>query len=102
MTLKLIGFSARNKLFAIVIIATLFHCNSYAQVVADTIKQLPFAIANEKKLSEEDLANKKEGFSITAIPQLSSDPVNGFGYGAEGFLYYNGKKSDPFFDYTPY
>jgi len=61
-----------------------------------------FVIANEKKLSDEDLAHKKEGTYVTAVPQLSSDPVNGFGYGAEGMLYFNGKKTDPFYAYTPY
>ncbi len=71
----------------------------YAQ--QDSIK-LPFAIANEKKISEEDLAHKKEGVYLTAIPQFSSDPVNGFGYGAEGMLYFNGKRTDPLFSYTPY
>lgn len=64
--------------------------------------QLPFAIAHEKRLSDEDLANKKEGTYVTGIPDISSDPVNGFGYGGEGSLFFNGKKSDPFFAYTPY
>ncbi len=64
--------------------------------------KLPFAIANEKKLSGEDLANKKEGIYLTGAPDISSDPVNGFGYGAEGSIYFNGKRSDPFFAYTPY
>lgn len=67
----------------------------------DSLK-LPFAIANEKRLSDEDLKNKKEGVYITGIPDLSSDPINGFGYGGEGSLFFNGKKSDPFFAYTPY
>lgn len=67
----------------------------------DTAK-LPFAIAEEKRLSDEDLANKKEGMYVTGVPDLSSDPVNGFGYGGEGELYFNGKRSDPFFAYTPY
>lgn len=67
----------------------------------DTLK-LPFAIHDEKMLSAEDLANKKEGTYITGVPDLSSDPVNGFGYGAEGTIYFNGKKSDPFFKYTAY
>lgn len=74
---------------------------AYAQI--DSSKQkLPFAIADEKKLSEEDLANKKEGTYITGVPDISSDPVNGFGLGIEGELFFNGKKSDPFFEYTPY
>ena len=64
--------------------------------------KLPFIISDEKKLSEEDLVHKREDFYVTGIPQFSSDPVNGFGYGAEGVLYFNGKRTDPFFSYTPY
>ena len=71
------------------------------KIKSDTLK-LPFAIHDEKMLSEEDLANKKEGTYVTGVPDLSSDPVNGFGYGAEGTIYFNGKKSDPFFKYTAY
>jgi hypothetical protein len=63
---------------------------------------LPFAISDEKKLSPEDLQNKKEGAYVTGAPDLSSDPVNGFGYGGEGSVFFNGKRSDPFFAYTPY
>jgi len=63
---------------------------------------LPFAIAQEKKLSDEDLQNKKEGTYVVGVPDISSDPVNGFGYGAEGSIFFNGKRSDPFFEYTPY
>lgn len=75
--------------------------NTYAQQPTDS-GLLPFAIADEKKLSDEDLANKKEGLYVTAVPEISSDPINGFGYGAEGSLFFNGKRSDPFFNYTPY
>ena len=39
---------------------------------------------------------------VTGVPDLSSDPINGFGYGGEGSLYFNGKRSDPFFAYTAY
>ena len=67
----------------------------------DTTK-LPFAIADEKRLSDEDLKDKKEGLYVTGNPDISSDPVNGFGYGGEGSLYFNGKRSDPFFNYTAY
>jgi hypothetical protein len=72
-----------------------------AQEWSDSTK-LPFAIASQKKLSDEDLKDKKEGFYVTAVPELSSDPINGFGYGLEGSLFFNGKKSDPFFNYTAY
>lgn len=64
--------------------------------------KLPFAIADEKKLSDEDLNDKKEGWYVTGAPDLSSDPINGFGYGAEGSVFLNGKRSDPFFAYTAY
>jgi outer membrane protein assembly factor BamA len=68
---------------------------------SDTTK-LPFAIADEKKLSDEDIKDKKEGVYVTGTPDFSSDPVNGIGYGGEGSLYFNGKRSDPFFYYTAY
>jgi hypothetical protein len=67
-----------------------------------TSNKLPFAIANEKKLSDEDLSDKKEGTYATGVPDISSDPINGFGYGLEGSLFFNGKRTDPFFAYTPY
>jgi len=70
-----------------------------AQVVVDT---LPFAISSIKKLSDEDLNNKKEGVYLTGIPDISVDPINGLGYGGEGSLFFNGKKSDPLFQYSPY
>ncbi|MDZ4840138.1 MAG: DUF5982 domain-containing protein [Bacteroidota bacterium] len=68
----------------------------------DTTKKLPFAIAKEKRMTDEDIANKPEGTYVTGVPDISSDPVNGFGYGVGGYLYFNGKKTDPFFNYTPY
>ncbi|MHB8260584.1 MAG: Omp85 family outer membrane protein [Bacteroidia bacterium] len=73
---------------------------SFAQQKDST--KLPFRIAKEKRMSDEELAQKKEGISVTGVPDLSSDPINGFGAGAEGSLFFNGKKTDPFFAYTPY
>jgi len=73
----------------------------FGQNLPDTTK-LPFAIADEKKIPDEDLINKKEGYYVTGVPDISSDPVNGFGVGIEGSLFFNGKRSDPFFQYTPY
>jgi outer membrane protein assembly factor BamA len=74
---------------------------AHAQEWSDSTR-LPFAIAKQKRLSDDDLKDKKEGFYITGVPELSSDPINGFGYGAEGSLFFNGKRSDPFFNYTAY
>ncbi len=73
-----------------------------AQIVPNDTTTLPFAIAKEKRLSDEDLEDKKEGAYVTGAPDLSSDPINGFGYGGEASIFFNGKKTDPFFAYTPY
>ena len=85
-------------LLPLLILSTLI---SLAQQKQDSTK-LPFAIADEKQLSDEDIQNKKEGAYVTFIPDISSDPVNGFGYGGEGSVYFNGKRNDPFFNYTAY
>ena len=59
-------------------------------------------ISEIKRLPADELAEKKEGYYFTGVPDLSLDPINGFGYGIEGTFYYHGKKSDPLFAYTPY
>jgi outer membrane protein assembly factor BamA len=66
------------------------------------VNRLPFEIADEKRLSDEDLSEKREGMYVTGIPEFSSDPLNGFGYGAEGSIFFNGKKNDALFNYAPY
>lgn len=65
-------------------------------------ENLPFALADEKRLTDEDLKEKKEGAYVTALPLFSSDPLNGFGYGVEGSLFFNGSRKNAFFPYTPY
>ncbi|TGK44492.1 Omp85 family outer membrane protein [Leptospira andrefontaineae] len=63
---------------------------------------LPFRIDSEKQLCIKDLIKKKEGWFPTGLPLLNSDPNTGIGYGVRLYVYNNGSKSDPFFDYTPY
>lgn len=63
---------------------------------------MPFYISRIKKLDSLELAEKKQGAFVTGIPDISSDPLNGFGYGIEGSITFNGKRENPFFDYTPY
>ncbi|MGY5848019.1 Omp85 family outer membrane protein [Salegentibacter sp. HM20] len=67
----------------------------------DTLR-LPFPIATEKRLSLEDIEIKKEGRYLTGLPELSSDPIRGFTFGANACLFNNLTKDDPFFYYTPY
>lgn len=75
-------------------------CNIFAQQKDST--KLPFAISEEKRLPADELKEKKEGAYVVGIPNFVSDPINGFGAGAELALFYTGKKSDPFFEYTSY
>jgi len=55
-----------------------------------------------RKMSEADLMKKKEGRFITGIPDLSSDPVTGFGFGIRTNVYWNGTRDHQLFAYTPY
>jgi outer membrane protein assembly factor BamA len=89
-------------MYRYLIILFLLSFNNFLKGQVTDSLRLPFAIASEKRLPDEDLKNKKEGAYVTGAPDLSSDPVNGIGYGGEGSLFFNGKRSDPFFAYTPY
>lgn len=62
----------------------------------------PAYVSEQKRMGERDLAKKREGFYVTGLPFFSSDPLNGLGGGATGYLHYNGNRDDPFFAYTPY
>ncbi|WP_211220226.1 Omp85 family outer membrane protein [Rudanella lutea] len=55
-----------------------------------------------KRLSDADLAKKREGFFVTGLPDASSDPVTGFGVGLRSNFYWNGTRQNPLFGYTPY
>jgi len=82
------------------IIATLFILFSITIVKAQEKDSLSFI--KSKRMSDADLEKKKEGIFITGIPDFSSDPVTGFGLGIRTNVYWNGKRTNPFFAYTPY
>ncbi len=67
-----------------------------------SIKKDSLSFIKSKRMSDADLAKKKEGTFITGIPDLSSDPVTGFGVGVRSNIYWNGKRDNPLFAYTPY
>ncbi len=77
------------------------HRNVERLYIMDTIS-LPFEISDEKRLSREDILNKKEGFFMTGLPRFEFDPIRGFGVGGNVFFYQNKTKEDPLFYYTPY
>ncbi|MCC5930515.1 MAG: BamA/TamA family outer membrane protein [Cyclobacteriaceae bacterium] len=68
----------------------------------DSIPPLPFKLSPKKRLSDSDIAEKKEGLFLTGLPRFEFDPIRGFGIGGNIFLYQNRTKQDPFFYYTPY
>ncbi len=77
----------------------------WAQVL-DTIRlswnEPPFPIHPSKRISEEELRYKKEGYFVTGLPEIERNPINGLGLGANFYLYNNKTQADPFFPYTPY
>ena len=63
---------------------------------------LPAFVSQKRRMNDTDLAKKKEGFFVTGLPFFSSDPLNGVGGGATGYLHFNGKRTDRLFAYAPY
>jgi outer membrane protein assembly factor BamA len=53
-------------------------------------------------LSAADLEQKREGGYFTGLPLVNYDSNTGVGFGARGYYYYDGARSDPLFAYTPY
>lgn len=82
----------------------LISCPSFADEASVSTRPegLPPYVSDAKRMSDTDLAKKREGFYPTGLPFFSSDPLNGVGGGATGYLHYNGRRTDPFFAYTPY
>ena len=54
------------------------------------------------KLSESDLAKKKQGSFFTGLPLVNYSSDSGFGYGLRAYWYDNGSSEDAHFDETPY
>ena len=55
-----------------------------------------------RRMADADLAKKREGTFVTGLPDLSSDPVTGFGVGVKTNIFWNGTRANPLFAYTPY
>ncbi len=63
---------------------------------------MPSWLGEFKKLDEQELAEKKEGWYATGLPLFGDDAVAGRGIGVLANIFYNGDKSAPSFAYTPY
>ncbi len=78
-----------------------------AQIIEDDTNKMGFksdslSFIRSKRMSDADLAKKREGTFITGIPDVSSDPVTGWGLGLRTNIIWNGKVENPLFAYTPY
>jgi hypothetical protein len=85
--------------FLIILLLFLLRINSTEKNKKDP---LPFPIDESKKMSDEELSEKKENSFVTGLPSLSSDPITGLWLGGSGYFIENGKKENPLFAYTPY
>jgi len=72
------------------------------EVVSSENKSVPPGLEGKTRMSEEDLAKKKEGSFPGGLPLISYDSDMGFGYGVRAYWTVNGEKSNPFFAYSPY
>lgn len=62
----------------------------------------PDWLAWKPPLTYDDWLRKKEGWYVTGLPIFNYDPNTGFGLGARGYLFFDGKREDPLFAYEPY
>lgn len=67
-----------------------------------TVKKDSLSFIKSKRMSDADLAKKHEGTFVTGLPDISSDPVTGFGFGVRTNVIWNGKRDNELFAYTPY
>lgn len=74
----------------------------FSLTVAKAQEKDSLSFIKSKRMSDDDLAKKREGTFFTGIPDFSSDPVTGFGFGLRTNIYWNGNRDNPLFPYTPY
>lgn len=87
---------------ALSILALVLLAPSVVRAAPNEPPPLPSYVSQKRKMNDADLAKKKEGFFVTGLPFFSSDPLNGVGGGATGYVHYNGKREDRLFAYAPY
>lgn len=70
--------------------------------LVSNVPAAPADFAGKQALSDADLQGKNEGGYFTGLPLANYDSNTGVGFGARAYYYFNGKRSDPLFAYTPY
>jgi hypothetical protein len=62
----------------------------------------PAGYDQKRHLRADDYARKNEGGYVTGLPLANYDPTTGVGFGARGYYYYDGYRTDPLFALAPY
>ncbi len=62
----------------------------------------PDGYEGRSRLSDDDLARKRNGHYFTGLPLANYDPNTGLGAGARVYFYENGGRDAPTFSYKPY
>ncbi|WP_246050682.1 Omp85 family outer membrane protein [Leptospira langatensis] len=83
-----------------IILLVLAICFSFSLFAED--EKVAIELSESKRLSPDELQEKREGWYATGLPVFSQDPVRGQGYGARGYLYQNGNRKSPYFEFQPY
>ena len=92
-----------KKIAVAVVIAIFFSVGAWAEEEAATVeKKVPSFAGRLRNIPDFLLKNKREGHYFTAFPAIGVDPDTGFNIGAFMQFFNNKKKSDPFFEITPY
>src|ERR1700728_454900 len=64
--------------------------------------ETPPGLDQKKHLHADDYARKNQGSYFTGLPLADYDPTTGAGFGARGYYYYDGDRTDPLFALAPY
>jgi Omp85 superfamily domain len=62
----------------------------------------PRILSRKRRLAPREIASKQVGTYVNALPIIDIDPDSGLGFGAVGNVFWDGARTDPFFQYTPY
>jgi Omp85 superfamily domain len=62
----------------------------------------PPGFEGRQAIDEHDYERKSEGGYFTGLPLANYDSNTGVGLGIRGYYYFNGRRDDPLFAYTPY
>lgn len=65
-------------------------------------EETPDGFDARRRLGDEEYATKAEGGYFTGLPLINYDSNTGLGFGARGYYFFDGERSDPRFAYTPY